>query len=64
VKRRDVEAHLRGHGCAVLREGGSHTIWRNESNGRITAVPRHAEIKTPTLREICKALEVPAPAGR
>jgi mRNA interferase HicA len=64
MKRRDVEVHLRSHGCSVLREGGSHTIWRNDENGKITAVPRHTEIKTPTVREICKVLDIPLPAGR
>ena len=64
MKRRDLERHLRQHGCAVIREGGNHTVYTNESNGRIAAVPRHAEIKTPTVREICKALDIPAPAAR
>lgn len=40
-----LERHLRGCGCAFLREGGSHTIWRNSANGKIASVPRHREMK-------------------
>jgi hypothetical protein len=25
-------AHLRGHGCRVVREGGRHTIWENPTD--------------------------------
>ncbi|HEY0159427.1 MAG TPA: type II toxin-antitoxin system HicA family toxin [Thermoanaerobaculia bacterium] len=64
MKRRDLERHLRHHGCGVLREGSRHTVYVNEAAGRVAAVPRHAEIKTPTVREICKALEIPLPEGR
>jgi len=64
MKRRDLERHLRQHGCSVLREGGNHTVFVNDATGRVTAVPRHAGIKTPTVREICKALDIPPPAGR
>ncbi|HVE72629.1 MAG TPA: type II toxin-antitoxin system HicA family toxin [Thermoanaerobaculia bacterium] len=56
MKRRDLERHLRQHGCTVLREGGNHTVFVNETSSRVTAVPRHNEIKTPTVREICKRL--------
>ena len=64
MKRRGLEAHLRHHGCVVLREGGRHTVYINQATGRVAAVPRHAEIKTPTVREICKALDIPIPEGR
>lgn len=64
MKRRELEAHLRRNGCTVLREGGGHTIYVNEASGRVTAVPRHNEIKTPTAREICKALDIPLPESR
>ena len=64
MKRRDLERHLRQHGCVVLREGGNHTVFVNETTGRVAAVPRHAEIKMPTVREICKALDIPVPDAR
>jgi len=61
VKRRDLEAHLRRHNCEILREGGNHTIHVNLANGNKAAVPRHNEIKTPTVRAICNALDIPLP---
>jgi mRNA interferase HicA len=64
MKRRDLEIHLRRYGCSVLREGGGHTIYVDESSARVAAVPRHGEIKTPTVRAICKALDIPIPATR
>lgn len=64
MKRRDLEKHLREHDCRVVREGGGHTIFANASDDAIAAVPRHAEIKTPTVRQICKTLGVPVPAQR
>jgi hypothetical protein len=27
MKRRDLEAHLRNHGCQLLRQGDNHAIW-------------------------------------
>lgn len=64
MKRRDLEAHLRRHGCEILREGGRHTVHVNSANGRKATVPRHNEIKTPTAREICNALGIPQPTFR
>lgn len=61
MKLRDFEAHLRRHGSEILREGGRHTVYVNPANGQKAAVPRHKEIKTPTVREICKALGIPVP---
>jgi mRNA interferase HicA len=52
MKRRDLEAHLRRHDCEFLREGARHTVYINVTSGRKAAVPRHNEIKTPTVREI------------
>ena len=58
---RDLERHLRRHGCVFFREGGTHTVWLNPSNRKITSVPRHREIKEGTARGICKQLEIPRP---
>jgi predicted RNA binding protein YcfA (HicA-like mRNA interferase family) len=41
MKREALLAHLRSHGCEMVREGGSHSIWRNPVTGEIQAVPRH-----------------------
>jgi mRNA interferase HicA len=57
----DLEKHLRQCGCLHYREGGSHSIWLNPKNGKITSVPRHQEIKDGTVRAICRQLEIPKP---
>ncbi len=59
MKLRKLIRHLEKHGCYLLREGGNHTIYYNPQNGKISAVPRHKEVKTFTARKICKDLEVP-----
>ena len=56
-----LERHLRRQGCAFDREGGSHTIWRNEAARKLASVPRHREIKERTARAICRQLEIPLP---
>jgi len=61
MRHRELIEHLRLHGCEILREGGRHTVYVNPANGRKAAVPRHKEIKTPTAREIAKALGIPLP---
>lgn len=61
MKLTDLEKHLRQNGCVLYREGGSHSIWRNTANGKITSVPRHREVKENTARAICKQLELPLP---
>ncbi|MBS1884873.1 MAG: type II toxin-antitoxin system HicA family toxin [Actinobacteria bacterium] len=60
MKRVDLERHLRRHGCTLLREGGSHAIWKAPEKPR-TAVPRHREIAPSTARSICRRLGVPRP---
>jgi mRNA interferase HicA len=64
MKRRDLLAHLRAHGCRLLREGGEHSIWENTASGRRSSVPRHREIVTFTAARICKQLEIPPPPAR
>jgi len=61
MKRRDLLAHLQRHGCRFLREGGSHSIWQNPANGKVSAIPRHREILETTVRRICGQLEIPPP---
>jgi predicted RNA binding protein YcfA (HicA-like mRNA interferase family) len=61
MKLRELERHLRGHGCIFFREGGAHTIWLNPSKRKIASVPRHSEIKEGTVRNICRQLEIPQP---
>jgi predicted RNA binding protein YcfA (HicA-like mRNA interferase family) len=61
MKLRDLERHLRGLGCVLYREGGTHTVWLNPANRKMASVPRHREIKEGTVRGICKQLEIPQP---
>jgi hypothetical protein len=59
VKRRDLERHLREHGCQ--RVGGTkHEKWRSPS-GHASVIPRHNEIVWQLARKICRDLEIPAP---
>ncbi len=45
----------------MLREGSRHSIWKNENNGEMTAVPRHSEIKDFMTHKICKDLKIQLP---
>ena len=62
MKRRTLEQHLGAYGCRRLEEGGNHTRWI-APNGSRSTMPRHREIDHRLARDICKQLEVPAPAG-
>jgi mRNA interferase HicA len=61
VKRTDLIRHLRSHGCELLREGGSHSVYVNRSVGKATTLPRHREINDFMARKICRDLEVAEP---
>jgi predicted RNA binding protein YcfA (HicA-like mRNA interferase family) len=47
---RKVLRALLHHGFYVLREGGSHTILRRDSDGVQIAVPRHRELQRGTVK--------------
>lgn len=38
MKREELLRHLRGHGCALLREGGKHSWWTNGARNRRSAI--------------------------
>lgn len=59
MKLTELEKHLRVHNCIKKREGGNHIIWENKKNRKISAVPRHREIKDLLAQKICKQLEIP-----
>jgi mRNA interferase HicA len=61
VKRIDLVRHLERHGCELLREGGSHTVYVNRAAGKASTVPRHREINDFLARKICRDLEIPQP---
>ena len=59
MKRRDLLRHLERHGCALLREGGNHTVYVNHAKGKSSTIPRHRDINDFLARKICRDLEVP-----
>ncbi|MBZ5694380.1 MAG: type II toxin-antitoxin system HicA family toxin [Acidobacteriia bacterium] len=61
MKRRDLVGHLTRHGCELLREGGSHSVFWNPATRTTSTVPRHREINDFLARKICRDLGVPAP---
>lgn len=62
MKRRQLLNHLAEHGCELYREGANHSIYRNTSTGKRTAVPRHGEIANVLARKICKDLGAVPPS--
>lgn len=58
MKRRDLIRHLEKSGCFLLREGGKHSVYVNQSARKVTTVPRHNEIDDNLARKICKDLGV------
>jgi len=60
LKRRALVHHLEQHGCRLLREGGSHSIFVSPT-GRTSTVPRHTEINDDLAKKICKDLGIPPP---
>lgn len=61
MKRLDLVRHLQQQGCHFDREGAKHSVYRNPTNGRCAAVPRHREIKETTARTICDQLGIARP---
>lgn len=61
MKRTALLKHLRRHGCVLLREGRSHSLWRNPITGESEAVPRHTEVDDKLGRKICRGLSIPDP---
>jgi len=61
MKRVDLTRHLERFGCAILREGKSHTVYVNRSAKKTSTVPRHREINDFLARKICDDLQIPRP---
>ena len=59
MKRKALLRHLRRYGCALKREGRSHSLWWNPQTGEVEAVPRHVEIPDRLAQKIAKGLAVP-----
>jgi predicted RNA binding protein YcfA (HicA-like mRNA interferase family) len=61
VRRVDLIRHLESHGCRLLREGGSHSVYVNPAVRKTSTVPRHREVDEFLARKICRDLDVPQP---
>lgn len=61
MKRKDLIRHIEAHGCELLREGGSHTIYVNRVAHASSSIPRHREVNDFLARKICRDLKVPEP---
>jgi mRNA interferase HicA len=59
MKRSVLLAHLREHGCELLREGARHSWWHHPVLNKRSAVPRHNEVIDILARKICKDLGIP-----
>jgi len=59
MKRLDLIRHLERHGCALLRQGGCHSVYVNRATRKSSTVPRHSEVNDYLARKICKDLEIP-----
>ena len=61
MKRRAFIKHLEKNNCSLKREGANHSIYINLKSNKISAVPRHNDIKENLVLKICKDLEITAP---
>jgi len=59
MKRAELLAHSREHGCVFLREGAQHSWWINPAQNCRSANPRHNEVLDLLARKICKDLGIP-----
>ena len=64
MRRKDLIRHVEAHGCELLREGGSHTIYVNRAARASSSIPRHREVNDFLARKIWRDLQVPEPKTR
>lgn len=58
MKRIDLIRHLESSNCVLFREGSKHSIYKNLDNAKMTAIPRHREIKENLAKKICDDLGI------
>lgn len=63
MKRRNLLRHLARTGCVLFREGSRHSVFHNPAAGKISTVPRHAEIDNFLVKKICRDLDIGIPEG-
>ena len=59
MKRQLLIKHLTANNCTLLREGARHSLYKNLTNGKVSAIPRHLDIQEITVMKICKQLDIP-----
>jgi hypothetical protein len=59
MKRDKVLTYFKQYDCEVFREGKNHTVVVNRKNNKITAVPRHPDVKDKLVLSMCKDLDIP-----
>ncbi|MDE0470746.1 MAG: type II toxin-antitoxin system HicA family toxin [Ekhidna sp.] len=59
MKRNEFIKYLKKHNCILMREGGNHSIYKNLTNQKQSAVGRHQELSNLLCKKICKQLEIP-----
>ncbi len=52
MKRNKLIIHLKNNSCIQVREGGKHTLFRNEKNGKLSTIPRHKDIGKPLQKDM------------
>ncbi|MCG6535158.1 MAG: type II toxin-antitoxin system HicA family toxin [Syntrophales bacterium LBB04] len=60
-KRTDLIRYLEKRVCVFFREGGSHTVFVNRREKKVSTIPRHREIDENLCLRICKDLGIPKP---
>ncbi|MCD8138745.1 MAG: type II toxin-antitoxin system HicA family toxin [Planctomycetaceae bacterium] len=63
MKKKRLVEYLKSHGCYLVRQG-EHEYWSSADGKYGAGVPRHVEIKTPTVRSICRSLHIPRPPDK
>ncbi|MEE4356848.1 MAG: type II toxin-antitoxin system HicA family toxin [Desulfococcaceae bacterium] len=61
MNRKKLIRHLLKCGCEFLREGGSHTVYVNRYEKKVSAIPRHKEIDENLCKKICRDLGINVP---
>ena len=61
MKTKNLIKFLNLHNCLLIREGSNHSVFQNQTNSKLSSVPRHKEVKNNLVRKICRDLEIPSP---
>ncbi len=54
MKRKDVIRRIAELGAVFVREGASHTVYKNPRTGVLLVVPRHSEVSEGVSRRLIR----------